>query len=918
MRDPTPPRPPADSLALDLRIDDACRRFEAEWKGGRVPRVDDFLVGWAGGDADALRAELRLLDAHYARAAEPTPPARPEGERWLGEFRVGRELGRGGMGVVYEAHQRSLNRPVALKVLAGAGLTPAAVRRFRREAEAAARLHHTNIVPIYATGEQDGTHFYAMELIDGPSLDRVLRDLRAAGGPAASPTALDATAPYRPDDDGGSASGTSGLSGSSLHSSGGAYFDTVARMVAEVADALDHAHKAGVVHRDVKPSNLLVSPAGRLCVNDFGLARVLEQPGMTITGEMLGTPRYMSPEQITAGRIPVDHRCDVYSLGATLYELLTLEPPFRGETRDQLLAQIIQKEPRRPRAVNPKVPVDLETICLKAMEKDPDRRYQTAGAMADDLRRYVARFAILARRVGPLGRVKRWARRNPALAAAVAGAVGLGLAAGGLAYRNHMNELARQEDVKRLEAEQKKQEEEHKAELLEQQKRAAMEKAVLACRLENTAEAKAAILEAKQLGCSPGQIDLLEGQLELCVGNVDRAVGQLEEAAKLLPDSVAAWAMLAVAFNKSGKNGDSVRALAEATRLTATTAEDFLFRAYAESFLDPDRAMATMDVAVSMRSTPLTQLCRCEVARYHLMMFPDVERAKQAMDDIRALKRLIPANAFLHSISVSVHLSCLRTFEEFRLPDLRQAAFEEGMKDVRAIERLPDSGSAGIARWLFLDGTRQAEAGIESFRAFILRTNAIDSREYAGAYFVRIGKSDETRKLLAPCAGITGLDFYQVLALADLGERPAANKLLDQIRSRKLSDWDLFNSQLLLRFLDRKEEAVAAARAFLGEPAKFPPVRQEPFRHALRYCAGQTSADELVRLMNGHRGDLCNAHLCVGLTALADGDRTLATAHFDLCVKTGVYEFWPYQMALIMLARMNADQHWPGWIAAKK
>src|SRR5262249_27350510 len=159
------------------------------------------------------------------------------------------------------------------------------------------------------------------------------------------------------------------------------YFDTVARMIAEVADALVYAHQQGVIHRDIKPSNLLLSPQGRLSVNDFGLARLLEQPGMTMTGEFVGTPKYMSPEQITAGRTPLAHRTDIYSLGATLYEILTFQPPFTGERRDQVLAQILHKEPKPPRKVNRQIPIDLETICLKAMEKDPDRRYQTAAAM---------------------------------------------------------------------------------------------------------------------------------------------------------------------------------------------------------------------------------------------------------------------------------------------------------------------------------------------------------------------------------------------------------------------------------------------------------------------------------------------------------------------------------------------------------
>lgn len=353
----------------------------------------------------------------------------------LGDFELLRQIGRGGMGIVYEAWQKSQNRRLALKVLnGGLGLTHRAVERFRREAEAAARLHHTNIVPVYTTGVVDDTYFYAMELVDGPSLDQVLARLRS--GPHQEPPPPGASAPDRSNgtpppgpaetvayqrersaplsDDTGPLPAWSPTSSSALDSgSGGPYFDTVARMAAEVAEALDYAHRSAIVHRDIKPSNLLLSPDGRVSLNDFGLARVLEQPGMTMTGEFVGTPMYMSPEQIAAGRAPLDHRTDVYSLGATLYELLTLRPPFSGERRDQVIAQIHHKEPRPPRRINTRVPVDLETICLKALEKDPVRRYQTAGAMAEDLRRYVNRYAVAARRTGPVGRLVKWSRRNP-------------------------------------------------------------------------------------------------------------------------------------------------------------------------------------------------------------------------------------------------------------------------------------------------------------------------------------------------------------------------------------------------------------------------------------------------------------------------------------------------------------------------
>lgn len=268
-------------------------------------------------------ALAKALTTLFAEGAESNAEgAAPEVPRRLGDFEINGKLGRGGMGVVYEARQVSLNRKVALKVISSAlGLSSKAVLRFRREAEAGGKLHHTNIVPIYATGEDHGIHYYAMELIDGPSLQQVIGNLRAAekdDGPDVSHTAgedssgehvglstvlrelpswVSETFGGQADPGAGSSVSPSSLatsdSSSSLQS-GARYFDSVARMIAEVADALDHAHENGVVHRDVKPANLLLSPDGRLSVNDFGLARMLEQPGMTMSGEFVGSPLYMS------------------------------------------------------------------------------------------------------------------------------------------------------------------------------------------------------------------------------------------------------------------------------------------------------------------------------------------------------------------------------------------------------------------------------------------------------------------------------------------------------------------------------------------------------------------------------------------------------------------------------------------------
>ncbi|MHC5024272.1 MAG: protein kinase domain-containing protein [Planctomycetota bacterium] len=350
-------------------------------------------------------------------AHESTPGASLTDQR-LGDFELLRELGRGGMGIVYEARQVSLKRRVALKVLPpGLGLTAHAVKRFEREAQAAAKLHHTNIVPVYTTGQDRGCHFYAMEMVDGQSLSQVLADLRGERSNALMEETMTQVVGGDPEPrikDRNNAAVPSSLS--ETDTARRRWFDTVATLLAEVGHALQHAHDNGVIHRDVKPANLLLSGDGRLSVGDFGLARLTQEPGMTVSGSFLGTPAYMSPEQIAAGRVKLDHRTDIYSLGAVLYEMLTLRRPFSGDSREQVLSAILSKDPKPPRSINPRVPLDLDTICLKAMEKDPDRRYPTAGEMAEDLEQYLRGELIAARRAGPLRRASKAVRRHPVAA----------------------------------------------------------------------------------------------------------------------------------------------------------------------------------------------------------------------------------------------------------------------------------------------------------------------------------------------------------------------------------------------------------------------------------------------------------------------------------------------------------------------
>ena len=407
---------------------------------GERPDLDEFIGRYpaiAGMLRELLPAVCSLHDSTGAVA--PSPAANmngPELEGQLGDFRLLREVGRGGMGVVYEAVQISLGRRVALKVLPlAAALDPRQLQRFRLEAQAAAHLHHSHIVPIYSVGCERGVYYYAMQFIEGRTLAEVIderrRSLSAFGGrrsddcsatndmlatsdwPAESKTAVAKAAETSP-------TARANVS-TAPHERDRTHLRSAAALAIQAAEALEHAHAMGVIHRDIKPANLLLDVESNLYITDFGLARLQDSPGITLTGDVAGTLRYMSPEQALAQHGLVDHRTDIYSLGVTLYELLTLAPAFDAANRHAILRQISQDEPVAPRKRNPAIPLDLETIVLKAMAKEPERRYATAKLMADDLRRFLEHRPIMARRPTLVESAAKWSRRHRALVAAGVG-----------------------------------------------------------------------------------------------------------------------------------------------------------------------------------------------------------------------------------------------------------------------------------------------------------------------------------------------------------------------------------------------------------------------------------------------------------------------------------------------------------------
>lgn len=322
------------------------------------------------------------------------------------------------MGVVYEARHVRLHRTVALKVILDGGMaSPVTRRRFTSEAEAAARLDHPHIVPIYELGEQDGQPFISMKLVEGESLrKRAARgEFRGGGVPDGRASARERQA-------------------------------AVAQLIATVAHAVDHAHQRGVFRRDLKPGNVLLDREGQPYVTDFGLAKFTDapadespQPSLTVSGVMIGTPDYMSPEQARGG--PVSAASDIYSLGAMLYELLTGRPPFHAPTPVETLRLVLEQPPSRPRAMCRSIERDLETVCLKCLEKDPRRRYRAASALAEDLEHWLRREPIRARPAGWCLRAGRWTRRNPVITGLM---ISLGL---GLGFTLHLLNRTRQQDL---------------------------------------------------------------------------------------------------------------------------------------------------------------------------------------------------------------------------------------------------------------------------------------------------------------------------------------------------------------------------------------------------------------------------------------------------------------------------------------
>ncbi len=471
----------SDAGEFDPELAKLIELFTRRIQAGEQVDVDELArqhSAWAREIQLLLPALRGLAELGQVAEAEGTAPASQDcaqGPRVFGDFRILREVGRGGMGIVYEAEQITLSRRVALKVLPLAvAMDPRALQRFQLEAQVAGWLQHPRIVPVYAVGLVGDVPYYAMQFVEGGSVAEVIAELRGLVGAGSGRETPGSSGTNHGELAAGLLSGrfapSRRESSDISRGQGGAltlpeastappcpsiqtraFVRTVARLGIQAAEALGYAHDQGIIHRDIKPANLLVDRRGDLWVADFGMADVQGDAGLTLTGDLPGTLRYMSPEQALGRRALIDRRTDLYSLGATLYELLTLQSAVAGGDRSEIFRRIAEEEPTPIRRLNPAVPVDLATIVGKALSKDPSGRYETAWQLADDLGRFLDGRPISARPVGPLARTWRLCRRKP-WQAGLAASLGLALVLGFAGIAWNWREAVRQKKDARTQA----------------------------------------------------------------------------------------------------------------------------------------------------------------------------------------------------------------------------------------------------------------------------------------------------------------------------------------------------------------------------------------------------------------------------------------------------------------------------------
>lgn len=872
-------------------------------------------------EAEALRTPgaCRLCGAAGSSAASRhylTAPGLSAGSR-LGDFEILGELGRGGMGIVYRARQLSLGREVALKVLPPRGARRrTAVQRFRIEAQAAARLHHTNIVAVHAQGEHSGCFYYAMELVEGVGLDTVIhsrRDLLSSTHARNGSSAGRLTEKAEP------AASPADAATAEVHWTNQDYRH-VAALMAEVADALACAHRHSVIHRDVKPHNLLLGTNNRLHLTDFGLARLTDGPHLTVSGEVMGTPAYLSPEQVRGHGTEIDHRTDIYSLGVTLYEVLTRRKPFGGQTREEILAGICTAEPVPPRRLDPRIPVELETICRRAIEKDPRRRHPSAAKLAEDLRRFSEGRAILSRRPSRLEKALRWAARHKSLTAAAVVIAAAGLLSAGLGWTAH---AARQREAQRLVRdayEQLAYVDYHAPELVQ-----------------------ADIDRAAALGADPADLDLARALA--CLGTNDEpdAIHHLTAILQRDPTDQRTQYLLAWAQWRNGEHAAARATFDLAEQHGPPAAADaWFFRGLAMHFDEPLTAIESYRQANTVRARdhalyPQAVLHLARARNQQVYTARSLDAFPEAVASLRQLIEHEQYGAYpyyLLSISHRLAAEIYSGSSGTRGDSLVAEHYAQALEWARVGQGADPASDRPV--------TAEAEC-LESMgryaQAIEARTRAIELagkgiRRWEGYHYRwrLLYWTGELEAALEDVAMAADYDpqcpfyahVYPALIRAEMGDLPAALAHARALAAEAPNSAQaVLWSATCLRLLGRPEEAetLLADRADAVDFAAelVPPQSEEWMRALYAHCraGGHLAELEALAAEAGAPWRLWGeAQFHAAALRLSAGDRAGALVGFQRAYRCFDGERRYTYHAKLICNRMQSDPAWPGWIAA--
>ena len=863
--------PDAEHPDGDTALEQVLDRYLSELADGLEPDQEQYLAEHPH-LAAALKGVFKTLDFVEA-TSRSLQASRLEAGQKLGEYRILREVGRGGMGVVYEAVQEKLDRKVALKVLATDSLlSNTAEERFAREANTAAHLHHHNIVPVYAVGEEQGIHYYAMQYIDGHSLEDHLQTRKKLETPA-----------NRED------------------------FLQVAGWGRQVAEALAHAHDSKVIHRDIKPSNLLLDAQDNVWITDFGLARAAVHPTITISGDVIGTARYMSPEQAGGGGSRLDERTDIYSLGSTLYELIALKPAFDGDTRDSILRQIATGEVPSLKERAPQVPRDLQTIVEKCMEQQPEARYQSARELAEDLRRFLAGESILARRTPLIVRFGRFVGKHRPHTLAV---LLLLVLLSAFIYNSVQQRRVRADQLV----------EDAFSQLLFERK-----PALARMRLE----------EASDLGADSDRYRLCRGLIPLLDGQQDEAIPFLEEALRQAPTDQAACYGLALAYSL---NTDFVRAqlvMDGTADNEPETALAWLLRGQVLGRVQGGAVIDALSRAIQLRPDFTLALESRGFQRGNRLLNQGDRSQLQAMlDDTNALVILRPEepSPYLHRargwLSAAVYAGT-----QDDMPGQEALYLENCRKDLDQAAALEETAS--LTRTI-LEGAYWRRCGkLDQAEAQFAAALAIGRRGPAGQDAVLSFELATTRYALGEIQAAMELtdipeesllSYYPMILLhsvllAESGRLEEAREFCrSHLNALAGNATALFMAVAGLELLGERTAAAGAIETFVarqGERIVSEHASPEVIEPPLRYLEHKIDASALLASAADSPGNRCEFAFYVALRELGQGRREEGIAALKICLKTGVWHFGEYRFAQAFLRRAESLPDWPSWAAGE-